>query len=534
MKIEPIEKDIIFLRKTISDLTEEMDLLRMLHDMSKQLLSKFELNEITAILLNIIKEIINYNSCALYLYNKDSNSYKVAEVRGISENKLKQYKLDERIISWAFKEGRWAQAFFSEHPNPKSDELVYILPLQSVKKNLGFLLTFTDPEKDAFTPANMKLLSFIATQAGIALENQDLYSELNYSKEYINNILESINGGLITIDMMDKITQINKNATAMLGLPSGDIVGSRYKDVFTDIVVKMIDNEKKKALKDGFTSEVLFEYTISENLIIPLGINSSLLLDGAGNRNGIIIVLKNMAASKELERIRQLDELKSEFVSNVSHELRTPLSIIKSYVEVILEQVDPDDHQTRKEFLTVINTETDRLSDLVSDLLDISRIEADRFDIELNPISISDIIESVLPKLETFDNNHKLIIDIPSGLPDLLADKDKMVQVFINLLTNAIKFSPDGGKVFIRAEIKKDKIKCDVSDQGIGIPEKDINRIFEKFYRVDNSDKYEISGTGLGLPIVNHIIASHGGEISVKSHPNKGSTFTILLPFDRN
>jgi len=334
--------------------------------------------------------------------------------------------------------------------------------------------------------------------------------------------------------MTDRITQINKNATAMLGLPSADVVGSRYQDAFTDAVVKMIDKEKKRALKNGFTSEILFEYSASENLIIPLGINSSMLLDGAGNRNGIIIVLRNMAASKELERLRQLDDLKSEFVSNVSHELRTPLSIIKSYVEAILDQVDPGDYQTQKEFLTVVNNETDRLTDLVSDLLDISRIEAGRFEIEMNPISISDIIQLVLPKLEISDDSHELVVDIPSNLPDLLADKDKMVQVFINLLTNAIKFSPDGGEIFIHAEISEEKIKCDVSDQGIGINEKYTDRIFEKFYRVDISDRYEISGTGLGLPIVKHIINSHGGEISVMSDPGKGSTFSIFLPFDKD
>ncbi len=534
MKIEPIEKDIIFLRKTISDLTEEMDLLCMLQDMSKQLFSKFEFNQIIAIFLDIINEIINYNSCVLYLHNKDSNSYEAVEVRGIPKGQPKKYELDDKIIKWAFKEGRWAQVFFSEHPNPKSDEVVYILPLQSVKKNIGFLLTFTDLEKNVFTPTNMKLLAFVATQAGIALENQDLYSELSFSKEYINNILESINGGLLTIDMTDNITQINKNATAMLGLPSADIVGSRYKDAFTDAVVKMIDKEKKRALKDGFTSEILFEFSAGENLIIPLGINSSMLLDGAGNRNGIIIVLRNMSASKELERVRQLDDLKSEFVSNVSHELRTPLSIIKSYVEAILEQVDPGDYQTQKEFLTVVNNETDRLTDLVSDLLDISRIEAGRFEIEMNPISITDIIQLVLPKLEIPDNSHNLIVDVPSNLPDLLADKDKMVQVFINLLTNAIKFSPDGGEISIHAEVREEKLKCDISDQGIGIPEKDIDRIFEKFYRVDISDRYEISGTGLGLPIVKHIINSHGGEISVMSDPGKGSTFSIFLPFDKD
>ncbi|UCH00393.1 MAG: GHKL domain-containing protein, partial [Deltaproteobacteria bacterium] len=129
---------------------------------------------------------------------------------------------------------------------------------------------------------------------------------------------------------------------------------------------------------------------------------------------------------------------------------------------------------------------------------------------------------------------HQIAVDIPSPLPDLLADMDKMVQVFLNLLDNAIKFSPDGGKISIKAGVKGKMVRCDISDQGIGIAKRDIPHIFKKFYRVDNSDKYEISGTGLGLSIVKHIVESHGGKISVRSKLRKGSTFTMLLPFERS
>jgi len=241
-----------------------------------------------------------------------------------------------------------------------------------------------------------------------------------------------------------------------------------------------------------------------------------------------------MLALRELERLRLLDEMKSEFVSNVSHELRSPLAVIKSYVQAILDEVDPDDSETQREFLTVINDETDRLADLVSDLLDISRIESGRFEVELSPVPLSDIIKTVLRDFENLSSNHQILTDIPSVLPDLLADNDKMVQVFINLITNAIKFSPDGGQVYIKVGIEGKMIKCDISDQGIGIAEEHIPRLFEKFYRVDNSDVYEISGTGLGLSIVKHIIDSHGGDISVTSTLGEGSTFSMLLPFHRN
>jgi len=533
MKISPIKEDTLFLRKTVADLREEVDQLTMLQDISGQIISNYNFDQIINMFLDIVKELISYKSCVLYLYHEDSNAYQVATFRGVSEKDLKGYKLDDEIINWVLKEGRWTHISFFERPKPKKNDLVSILPLQGAERNLGFLLMSSDPEKNVFTQASIKHLSFIASQTGIALENQDLYSKLSHSREYTKNILESINSGIITIDMADRITQINKNVTAMLGLPSADIIGLNYKHALAKDLVKMIDKVKKQALKDGFAFEILFDYFPAKDLRIPLGINSSVLLDDKFNRLGIIIVFRNMLALKELERLRQLDELKSEFVSNVSHELRSPVSVIKSYVEALLDQVDPSDYQTQREFLNVVNNETDRLAALVSDLLDISRIESGKFEIELSPVALTDVIQLVLRNLEDKSSRHQIAVDIPSPLPDLLADMDKMVQVFLNLLDNAIKFSPDGGKISIKAGVKGKMVSCDISDQGIGIARRDIPHIFEKFYRVDNSDIYEISGTGLGLSIVKHIVESHEGEISARSRLRKGSTFTILLPFER-
>jgi len=534
MRVAPIEEDTIFLRKTVSGLREEVDQLTMLQDICTQIISNYDFDQIINMFLDIVNEVISYNSCILYLYHEGLNSYRVVGFRGVSEKDLKGYELDDEIINWVLKEGRWTHVSFLERPNPKDNDFASILPLQGAKRNLGFLLTFSDTERNVFTQANTKHLSFIASQTGIALENQGLYSKLNHSKEYIKNILESINNGIITIDMADRITQINKNATAMLGLPSADIIGFNYRDTLAKDLVKMIDKVKKRALKDGFAFETVFDYFPAKDLRIPLGINSSVLLDDKSNRIGIIIVFRNMLALKELERLRQLDELKSEFVSNVSHELRSPLSVIKSYVEAMLDQVDPSDYQTQRKFLTVVNNETDRLTALVSDLLDISRIESGKFEIELSPVALSDIVQIAVRDLEDRTDKHQVVVDIPPLLPDLSADKDKMVQVFLNLLDNAIKFSPGGGKISIKAGVKGKMVKCDISDQGIGIATRDIRRIFEKFYRVDTSDVYEISGTGLGLSIIKHIVKSHGGKISVRSKLGKGSTFAMLLPFDNN
>jgi len=532
MRIAPIEEDTLFLQKTVSNLREEVDQLTMLQDISKQIISNYDFDQIINIFLGIVKELIGYSACILYLKHEDSNSYQVARSWGISEKDLGDYEPDNEIINWVLKEGRWTHISFPERSGPKNNDFVSVLPLQGAKRDLGFLVISSDPDKDVFTQGNVKHLSFLASQTGIALENQGLYSKLRHSGEYIRNIIESINSGIITIDMADRITQINKNATAMLGLQSADITGSYYKDTLAKDLVRMINKVKKKALEDGFAFETIFDYFPAKDLRIPLGINSSVLLDDKSNRIGIIFVFRNMLALKELERLRQVDEMKSEFVSNVSHELRSPLSVIKSYVETILDQVDPSDHETQREFLTVIDNETDRLAALVSDLLDISRIESGRFEMELSPVDLSDVVQMAARDLEEKSGKHQVVVNIPSALPSLLADKDKMVQVFLNLVDNAMKFSPDGGKIFITAGVKGKMVKCDVSDQGIGITRKDMTRLFEKFYRADSSDTYEIPGTGLGLSIVKHIVESHGGKISVKSKVGEGSTFTMLLPFD--
>ncbi len=529
MAIGPVAKDIKFLRKTLANLSEEVDQLTMLQDISKQIISNYDFNQIINLFLSIVKELIGYSSCILYLFSEESNSYEVTTFRGMSESDLQNYELDEEVVRWIIREGRWTHISFVDQK--MNNSFLSILPLQGAKRDMGFLLMDSDSERNAFTQANMKRLSFIASQTAIALENQNLYSKLDHSREYIKNILESINSGIITIDMSDRITQINKNVTAMLGLPSADIIGFNYQEALPRTLVKMIDKVKEKAMEDGFAFERIFDYYPAKELKIPLGLNSSILLDNQGSRIGIIFVFRNMLALKELERLRQLDELKSEFVSNVSHELRSPLSVITSYVETLLEQVEPDDYQTQREFLIVINNESERLAALVNDLLDISRIESGRFEMDLNPVSLSGILETALREFQGRSHDHCIILNIPSELPDLMADRDKMIQVFINLLDNAIKFSPNGGSITIDSKVQGKMMKCDITDQGIGIAKEDMPRIFDKFYRVDNSDGYMISGTGLGLSIVRHIVKSHGGRISVKSREGKWSKFTLFLPF---
>lgn len=532
MNIKPLQTDVRFLRDTIYGLTEQIDLLTILQDISKGIVAGFDFNGIVNKFLDIVKEIINYKSAALFIYNDPSQQYRLVNVRGDNGENVIIRQPDKEIIQWVFKEKRWI-SIPAESGKQDSDRQS-ILPLQGSHEKVGFLVIISDAQDKNFNKTNQTILSFIADQTAIAIENQNLYSKLDRSKNHILNIVESINSGILAMDMSERITLINKNATAMLAIQSADIIGETYKNALRGDLVNIIDTLKSKLLDEGFILEKKFEHSPFKGFSVRLGITASLLTDENGNKTGIIFVFRDMMASMEIQRLTLLDELKNEFVSNVSHELRTPLSIIKSYVEAILDQVEPEDYETQRDFLTVINEETDRLTLLVNDLLDISRMESGKFDLSLASLSLSDIIYAVIAGMDKRNNHHEIITNMPVNLPAVYADRDKITQVLINLLNNAVKFSPEGGKVEIQLEKKKDKLWCRISDEGIGISPKNIHLIFDKFFRVDNSDQYEIAGTGLGLPIVKHIVESHGGEIYVESELDRGSVFHFSLPCTAN
>ena len=534
-KIKPISEDVEFLRQTVFNLREEVDQFKIHQDISRQLLCSYDFDQIVRIFLNIVEEILNYDFCVLYLFeDPQGDAFRVAKTRGISQQDLTAPQLDREVIDWVLREGRWTLVSVPEVAGSTSNHAYSILPLQGVKRNLGFLLIATTETHDHFTQSNINYLSSLAAQASISIENQKLYDQLSRSRDYVKNILECINNGIIIIDMDDRITQLNKNATAMLGLTSADLIGLRYQEALPPKLADMVREVKDQALANGFALERMFEYSPTKDFQIPLGINASLLLDDKAERIGVVVVFRHMLVLKELERLRQLDSLKSEFVSNVSHELRSPLSVIKSYVEAILNRVDPKDYQTQRKFCSVIDEEADRLTVLVDDLLDISRIESGKFEILRESVNILEIMSVALRSTAGKSAVHRIVIDVPDDLPNIKADKDKLVRAFSNLLDNAVKFSPEGGQITLNAKASGQRIKLEIQDQGIGIAEEDIPHIFDKFFRVDNSDVYEIPGTGLGLPIVKHIVESHEGDLSVSSRPGYGTTFTVWLPWGQD
>ncbi len=232
------------------------------------------------------------------------------------------------------------------------------------------------------------------------------------------------------------------------------------------------------------------------------------------------------------EKLKKIDKLKSEFVSAVSHELRTPLTSIKGYAAILMAGKLGAVPEAVKERLGKIDKHSDSLTKLINDLLDISRIESGKAGMKLEKLNLQGVVDEAIdiiaPQIK--EKNIQLSKNIPKGLPACLADKAPLERVLTNLLGNAIKFTPEKGKISIKAGENKGFLQIDVSDSGIGITEEDLVSIFEEFYRADNAINQKLKGTGLGLPLVKRIVEAHKGKIWARSKPGKGTTFSFILP----
>jgi two-component system phosphate regulon sensor histidine kinase PhoR len=255
-----------------------------------------------------------------------------------------------------------------------------------------------------------------------------------------------------------------------------------------------------------------------------LQVNAAVITNSAGEREGTILVFHDLTRLKQLERTRE------EFVANVSHELRTPLSLIKGYVETLLDGAR-NNPEVADRFLKIIERNTQRLDLLIQDLLTISALEAGRMKLSLQPVALRPLVEKIFTDLKPPADNKN--ITLINQLPELAAtaDASRLEQVLANLVDNAIKYGRAQGHVTVGGKQRDDgKIEMFVQDDGPGIPAESLDRVFERFYRVDKARSREQGGTGLGLSIVKHIVQAHGGEVWVKSEPGKGATFFFTLP----
>ena len=348
---------------------------------------------------------------------------------------------------------------------------------------------------------------------------------LEQESKRLNSILSYMTDGVLATNRRGQIIMINDMAKRQLGVERDEALNQNILELLK------IDDEYE--LRDLITQspELMIDSQDVNGEYISLRVRFALVRRESGFISGLVAVLHDTTEQEKEERERRL------FVSNVSHELRTPLTSVKSYLEALdegalSEPVAPD-------FIKVSLDETNRMMRMVTDLLHLSRIDNTTSNLDVELINFTAFITFILnrfDKIKSQDENlkYELIRDYPITSVWIEIDTDKMTQVIDNILNNAIKYSPDGGKITVSMKTTDDQMILSISDQGLGIPKQDLPKIFDRFYRVDRARSRAQGGTGLGLAIAKEIIKQHNGFIWAKSEYGKGSTFTIVLPYDKD
>ena len=348
---------------------------------------------------------------------------------------------------------------------------------------------------------------------------------LEQESKRLHSILSYMTDGVLATNRRGKITMINDMAKKQLGV--------QKEDVLNKSILELLKIEDEYELRDLITQvpELMIDSQDANGEYLSLRVRFALVRRESGFISGLVAVLHDTTEQEKEERERRL------FVSNVSHELRTPLTSVKSYLEALdegalSEPVAPD-------FIKVSLDETNRMMRMVTDLLHLSRIDNATSHLDVELINFTAFITFILNRFDKMrgpdeEKKYELVRDYPITSVWIEIDTDKMTQVIDNILNNAIKYSPDGGKITVTMKTTDDQMILSISDQGLGIPKQDLPRIFDRFYRVDRARSRAQGGTGLGLSIAKEIIKQHNGFIWAKSIYGKGSTFTIVLPYDKD
>jgi signal transduction histidine kinase/HAMP domain-containing protein len=361
----------------------------------------------------------------------------------------------------------------------------------------------------------------LAKNIGINLEKIALYQKSETERKRNQDILNALKEGVQLIDQNGVTLQVNHHLCELFQCTYSSLTGKTWEE-WTSFMNMQV---KEEHLVENLTN--LLERT-EEDFIYTLAQSKRIIKVFCEELFHENIMIGKVLIHRDITKNFEVDQMKSELVSTVSHELRTPLSSILGFTELMLRRdIKPD---KQKQYLTNIFNESKRLTDLINDFLDIQRMETGAQTYERNPIKLIPILDNVIEIQQVSTKQHKIILEADMSDPVILADEYKIKQVFMNLLNNAIKYSPEGGTVIVKVAQEEQQVKIAVIDNGLGIPKDAIQKLFTKFYRVDNSDRRKIGGTGLGLSIVQEIVNAHDGKISVASEYGKGSSFMVVFP----
>ncbi|HEX9997309.1 MAG TPA: ATP-binding protein [Abditibacterium sp.] len=510
--------------------------------------SAAELEETLKRLMRRVSMLVQAEKCVFLLHDRERQELVARPpALGFSREQLRALRvpLDEGIAARAFREGEpvvvddasilqsidkpWVTALDARNL------IAYPLVLErrdeqervADRTTVGVFLVVNKKGKTPFSPEDLRLLSVMARQVTAVIADAQIYLQLTEEKEQLQATLQSLGSGVLMVETTGHISLVNSAARALFGLKEGEGIGLGYDEVIKQEPIRDLLGEAVNGGKEGGV-EIEIELPGSHEPHIYQAQTAFV----RGERNGFPAVLGVVMIFNDITAIRNVERMKTAFVSTVSHELRTPLTSIKGFVSTLLQDTEGYfDAESRQEFYQIIDSECDRLRRLIDDLLNVSRIESGRA-LQMNwslfePLAV---VEKVMQAQRSYTDKHRLILDFNGEVPRLLGDSDKFDQILTNLLSNAIKYSPQGGEVRVEVDVSEQDLNLRVSDQGIGIARDKMGRLFEKFERIDNRDTRQAGGTGIGLFLVKHLVEQHEGDISIESELGKGSVFIVRMP----
>jgi len=542
-----IQTELVDLRRRIAELERTKHLLEQqvssgtpVSEMAAPVTTKEELAQTLQTFVRRVAMILQAEKCVIMLFEADTGEL-VAQFPALKLT-------DEEILAFRVSttDGISGEAFREGHPiichdcasDPRTikdnvsllnvrDSLTVPMIIERRNENqqvvertiIGVIHVFNKRYGMKFTEEDIRLLTVLARNAAAVISSARAIILIQQEKKQLEYTLQSMTSGLLVISRTERIQIVNSSAAHILGLTPGTCVGQLYKQIITE-------DEVREFLSHAMEheGEIAKEFTISEHVYAA---ETAMVRDEKRNVVGLLCVINDVTELRNVER------MKSDFVSTVSHELRTPLTAIKGFTRTLLDDPEEEfyERDTRREFYEIIDSECDRLVRLISDLLNVSRIERGLpLQLQYDTVNIAELMEKCASFQRSYTDKHKIVVTTASGLPKVIADKDKVDQILTNLINNAIKYSPEGGTITVGVEDEGETLRFSVTDQGMGIPPDHIDKIFQRFHRVHSGDSQRVGGTGIGLFLVKNLVQAHGGAIWVDSVPQQGSTFFFTIP----
>lgn len=531
------------LRRQTVELADSMHRLTSLQDQLLTLRTSRDVEQALDAMETLLEEIVDFTYLRLYLRRgEDSEDLQLAR-----EMCPQDYPTKWDLLGWAL-----AKQEVSLIPLEESDDetvkSILFLPLVGHSEQVGILALWVDFGMTEFTQERSILLGLLARETASVIETLRLRKRVEATRAELADVVETIPLGILAVDEEERLTLVNGTAEFIFDVNRNTDTGRPLSGILSPQALGRV-----RALIRGEgqneTGETEVELDLSGEMGESFGVSVTPLRRTASGSDpgeeeasaGHVIVCRDLKLSREVAKLRELDAMKNDFLSLVSHELRTPLTSIMAYSETLLMEGMIESEEERKEYLEIIHSEGERLSRLINDVLDLTKMESGKMEYSYEDLDIGDVIHSAVSAVHSLAAQKSMAMPVekPDDLPLVRADSDKLIQVLTNLYSNAIKFTDEGGAVSTAVRVAPAEeiedavapmIEVAVSDTGMGIAPEDIHKVFSKFEQIEKIDHHSV-GTGLGMPIVKQIVEEgHAGQIWIESEVGVGTTVSFRLP----